>query len=213
MGNEIVRPIDPETAKAMSDVAKLGSDLVGTGRAVGAYSANVLGDLPKNLVGMLDDWVAHKRRLSLSKYDQEYRQRLRERGVDPVEPSPAILIPLLEAAVDEDGEVLRDLWTRLLANVHDPNRRDHIRASLIAVLKRFDPFDAVALQILGDVSGDPAPNPRDFVKAATGRSEDEVMMSFANLIEFGCLSLPSSSELWKPLMAPRGRLLLAAVRK
>jgi hypothetical protein len=213
MGNEIIRPIDPETAKAVSDVAKFGSDLVGTGRAVGAYSANVLGDLPKNLVGMLDDWVAHKRRLSLAKYDQEYRQRLRERGVDAVEPSPSILIPLLEAAVDEDREVLRDLWTRLLANAHDPNRRDNVRASLIAVLKRFDPFDAVVLQILGEVIGDPAPNPRDFVKVTTGRSEDEVMVSFANLIEFGCFSLPSSNELWKPLMAARGRLLLAAVRK
>jgi hypothetical protein len=213
MGNEIFRPIDPETAKAVSDVAKLGSDVVGTTRAVGQYSANVLGNLPKNLVGMVDDWVVQKRRLSLLKYDEEFRKRLRDRGVDPVEPSPTILIPLLEAAVDEDRDVLRDLWTRLIANAHDPGRRDDVRASLIAVLKRFDPFDAVVLQTLGEVSGEPSPNARDYVKGLTRRSEDEVMVSFANLTEFGCLSTPSSNELWKPIMAPRGRLLLAAVRK
>ena len=86
MGNESVRPIDPETAKAVSDVAKLGSDVVGTGRALGAYSAGVVGNLPKNLVGLLDDWVVRKRRLSLLKYEEEFRVRLRDRSVDPVEP-------------------------------------------------------------------------------------------------------------------------------
>jgi hypothetical protein len=213
MGNEIIRPIDPETAKAVSDVAKLGSDVVGTGRALGAYSAGVVGNLPKNLVGMLDDWVVQKRRLSILKYDEEFRARLRDRNVDPVEPSSTILIPLLEAAVDEDEEALRDLWTRLLANAYDPSRRDTVRGTLIALLKRFDPFDAVVLQILGEVSGEPSPNARDYVKAVTKRSDDEVMVSFANLTEFGCLSMPNTGEFHKPHMAPRGRLLLAAVRK
>jgi hypothetical protein len=212
VGNEIIRPIDPETAKAISDTAKLGSDLIGTGNALGSYTAGVLANLPKNLVGMIDDWVVQKRRLSILKYEQEFKALLRDRNVEPVEPSPTVLIPLLEAAVDEEREELRDLWARLLANAYDPGRRDLVRDSLISVLKKFDPFDAVVLQTLGGVTGEPAPNARDYVKGTTARSEDEVLVSFSNLIDFGCLQA-NPTEYWKPRMAPRGRLLLAAVRK
>jgi hypothetical protein len=99
----------------------------------------------------------------------------------------------------------------LLANSYDPDRRDQVRDSLITLLKKFDPFDAVVLQALGNVTGEPSPNARDYVKQSTGRSEDEVLVSFSNLIDLGCLSA-NTSEYWKPHMAPRGRLLLAAVR-
>jgi abortive infection alpha-like protein len=211
MGKELIQPIDPVSAKAISDAAQFGSKMIDAGTAVGRYTAGVLADLPHDLVGIVGDYVKHKRLRRAIELDRECKKILSDRGVkNPIDPSPSIAIPLLKAAVDEDREVLRDLWTRLLANACDPARTDRVRASFIELLKKLDPFDAQVLQILGTVSGEPAPNPRDYVKGLTKRSEDEVMVSFENLIELGCFS-QRTSETWKPLMASRGRLLLAAV--
>jgi hypothetical protein len=212
MARELIQPIDSASAKAISDAAQFGSKTVDLGTAVGRYTSGVLGNLPHDLVGIAGDYVKYKRLKRAVELEQEYKKLLSDRGVkEPIDPSPSIAIPLLEAAVDEDRKVLRDLWARLLANACDPARTDRVRASFIELLKKLDPFDAEVLQILGTVSGEPAPNPRDYVKAQTKRSEDEVMVSFENLINLGCLTQPNTGEMWKPLMAWRGRLLLAAV--
>ena len=212
MGRELIQPIDPASAKATSDAAQFGSKMIDAGTAVGRYTAGIVGDLPHDLVGIAGDYVKCKRLKRAVELEQEYKKLLSNRGVkEPIDPSPSIAIPLLRAAVDEDREILRDLWARLLANACDPARTDRVRASFIELLKKLDPFDAHVLQILGAVSGAPAPNPRDYVIAQTKRSEDDVMVSFENLIELGCLANPSTGEMWKPLMAWRGRLLLSAV--
>src|SRR5262245_29135331 len=120
MGNELIRPIDPDTAKAISETAKMTGkalDLVG---GAGGYAAGVLGGLPHNLFGIVGDQIFHKRRMRALDLDEEYQRRLRERGREPIEPSPSVAIPLLEAAIDETRDVLKDLWARLLANACDP---------------------------------------------------------------------------------------------
>jgi hypothetical protein len=212
VGKELIQPIDPVSAKAISDAAQFGSKIIDAGTSVGRYTAGVLGNLPHDLVGIAGDYIKHKRIKRAIELEQEYKKILRDRGVvEPSDPSPSIAIPLLEAAIDEDREGLRDLWARLLANACDPARKDRVRASFIELLKKLDPFDAQVLQILGTVSGAPAPNARDYVIAQTKRSEDDVMVSFENLIELGCFAKPNTGEIWKPLMAWRGRLLLSAV--
>lgn len=212
MGRELIQPIDPASAKAISDAAQLGSKMIDAGTAIGQYTAGILGDLPHDLVGIAGDYVKYKRAKRALELEHDYKKLLSDRGVkEPIDPSPSVAIPLLKAAVDEDREILRDLWTRLLANACDPARKDRVRVSFIELLKKLDPFDADVLQILGAVPGVPAPNPRDYVIAQTKRSEDEVMVSFENLVELGCLSYPNTGERWKPHMASRGRLLLSAV--
>ena len=174
----------------------------------------ILGNLPRDIAGIAGDYIADKRRRRAFQLDQDYKNYLSDRGVkDPIDPSPSIVIPLLTAAIDEDRTVLKDLWARLLANACDPSRHDRVRVSLIDLLKKFDPFDAEVLHILGNVSGVPSPNARDYVIAQTKRSEDEVLLSFENLIEWGCLSKSTSNEIWKPMMSYRGRVLLSAVSK
>jgi hypothetical protein len=85
-----------------------------------------------------------------------YKKLLADRGVsEPIEPSPSIAIPLLEAAVDEDRRVLKDLWTRLLANACDPNRHTRVRLAFIELLKRLDPLDAEILSVIGTSVGPP----------------------------------------------------------
>jgi hypothetical protein len=73
-----------------------------------------------------------------------------------------------------------------------------------------DPLDAVVLELIGTVSGAPAPNARDYVKARTSQSDNEVLVSFENLVQLGCLA--TASEAWNPNIRSRGKLLLEAVK-
>jgi hypothetical protein len=59
-----------------------------------------------------------------------------------------ICSPILEAAADEENDELQDLWSRLLAAAMDPNRRDAMRQSFIATVKRMDPIDALVLKAI-----------------------------------------------------------------
>jgi hypothetical protein len=118
-------------------------------------------------------------------------------------------VPLLEAAVDEDREVLKDLWTKLLANACDPKRHTRVRLSFIDLLKKLDPLDAAILCEYGRVSGALTPNARDYMKARLSVSENEIMVSLDHLVEAGCLF--RAGEHWNPSITPRGSLLLLAV--
>jgi hypothetical protein len=50
MGNEIIRPIDEDTAKAIEAASHFGGKLVDAGTAAGGYLGQTLGSLPENLV-------------------------------------------------------------------------------------------------------------------------------------------------------------------
>jgi hypothetical protein len=76
----------------------------------------VLGTLPHNLIGLIDDWMLHvrvRRWFELQGTDRT----LRARGIENREQvSPSGAIPLIEAAINEDRAVLKELWAKLLAN-------------------------------------------------------------------------------------------------
>src|SRR5271166_1889169 len=105
MAEELIRPIDENTAKALEESAKAlgqGFDLVG---GLGAYLARALGGVPENLVGLLvGDWLIHKRVRRWSELEAETRRLLDERNVKEPDQdiSPSIALPLIEAALDED---------------------------------------------------------------------------------------------------------------
>jgi hypothetical protein len=185
MTEELIRPIDAETAKAISDAAQLGSKIVDASTGVGRYAAGVLGNLPHNLVGIASDYVAYKRLNRAVELEHDYKKLLADRGVsEPIEPSPSIAVPLLEAAVDEDREVLKDLWTKLLANACDPKRHTRVRLSFINLLKKLDPLDAEILCEFGRTGGPFAPNARDYLKGKLDVSENEVMVSLEQSVVF-----------------------------
>ena len=104
MANELIKPIDENTAKAIEESARAlgkGFDLVG---GLGAYLARALGGVPDNLMGLLvGDWLIHKRVRRWSELQDETRRTLDERNVkEPYDISPSIALPLIEAALDED---------------------------------------------------------------------------------------------------------------
>ncbi len=163
-----------------------------------------------NLVGILDDRIAHRRWMQAQKLNEEKEEYLRRRGqTERHELSRSVALPIFEAAVDEEREVLRGLWARLLANACDPNRHQRVRVSFIETIRKFEPIDALVLQMIGDASGPLKPSVRDYVAGTLRIQVPEVMVSFEALEELKCLW--HQTEIFNPIITDRGRLILAAV--
>ena len=130
--------------------AKLGQELVKAVRDASGYFTDILGDIPKDLLGLLvGDRVKAKRIERIEMLWRQTRERLGDRGVaDPEAPSLKYAIPILEAAADEENEELEDLWSRLLAAAMDPSRRDAMRQSFIQAVKQMDPMDALVVKAI-----------------------------------------------------------------
>lgn len=220
--NELLRPIDEDTAKAIEESARAlgkGFDLVG---GLGAYLARALGGVPENLIGLLlGDWLIHKRVRRWSELRDETARILNQRNVkkpyDDI--SPSIALPLIEAALDEDRDGLKELWAKLLAAAMDPKRKHFVRADLISTLKQMEPLDAIVLNAVYDAQGTQlAPNGRDNLAQRFSVTSDEITVSFQNLERLGCFirrgDQPPESQMVRenPSLGPRGRLLMQTVR-
>jgi hypothetical protein len=197
--------------------AKLGQELVKAVRAASGYFTDILGDLPKDLLGLLvGDRVKAKRIEKCVMLWQKTRERLQDRGIaDPEPPSMKYAIPILEAAADEENEELRDLWSRLLAAAMDPNRRDAMRQSFIQVVKQMDPMDCVVLKAIRDNNNATwNTNGRDVIARKLECSADEVLVSFSHLDELDCITFtdrgPTGPSI-QPYLKPLGTLLLNVV--
>ena len=213
MGNEIIRPIDEETAKAVQEVSRFGSKVADASIGAGGYLANVFGSLPANLVGLIGDQVEYWRRRRWIALNADIEQRLAARGAVATEPSPTLAIPLFEAAVDETRDELKELWTRLLTNAFDPATTGKVRGSFIATLKAFDPMDAVVFDALASQPANRiSPNARDFVISKTNISLSEVVLSLENLAQLGCVSVLGRQP-WDPILTTKGELLYRALAK
>jgi hypothetical protein len=211
MGDEVVRPIDEASAKALQEVSIFGSKVVDAGTAAGGWLSGVMGKLPHNLVGIIDDQVAHFRVRRWAELNADLDRTLVARGVkERIEPSFTVVLPLLEAAIDENRAELKDLWNRLLANAYDPKRSSRVRGSFIEIAKKLDPLDALILQKMGSVrAGELKPNSRDFIREALGLPLPEIMVSFGSLKELGLTW--ASSDNFNPHVTDKGNLFLQAV--
>jgi hypothetical protein len=208
MGDESLIPISDEQAK-------LGQELVKAVRDTSGYFTDILGDLPKDALGLLiGDRVKAKRVEKQAMLWHRMRERLRARGIaDPEPPSLKYAIPILQAAADEDDEELQDLWSRLLAAAMDPNRRDAMRQSFIRTIKEMDPMDALVLKAIRD-NGNQTwnANGRDVIAGKLNCSRDEVLVSFGHLAQLDCITFTDSSgPRVQPYMKPFGTLLMNVV--
>ena len=210
MGNEIIRPVDEATAKAAEQTAILGQKLVDLAAGGGRWVAAILGRLPHNLVGIADDRVAVYRARRWIEMNEDLDRDLLTRGVkERIEPSFTVLMPLLEAAIDENRSELKTLWRRLLANAYDPARSARVRVSFIEIAKRLDPYDALFLEKMGEAVGQLNPNSRDFLHNTLQLPLSEIMVSFDNLKAMGLIH--AAAENFNPHVTDKGKLFLAAV--
>jgi Abortive infection alpha len=166
--------------------AKLGKEIVGAARDIGGYLADILDDLPKNLVGLLGDKVRAWRLEHMVKLLKKAKKLLDEQGVkEPISPNPKVTLPILNAAADENSEELQDLWARLLAAAMNPTRSKQVRIGFAEALRKLDPLDALVLKWMS-LHG-------NIVDAATknraaeelGVTRDEVEVSLMNLQKVG----------------------------
>lgn len=141
--------MDPATAKAAEATAKAADKALTIVHDTGGYLREVVGDLPKNAVGLLGaDWLGQKRIRNLDAMMRRTEAILRERDARPVDQlSPNIATELLSGAQEESRDELIELWARLLANALDP-KLNSVRRSFIAAVKAMDPLDAVVLHFV-----------------------------------------------------------------
>jgi len=212
MANELIRPIDPDSAHAIEETAKAAGKAIDAAVMSGKYVGEVLGDLPHDLVGIMGDWVKHKRARRWAELSADTQKILRERGVENREEvSPSVAIPLIAAAINEDRDVLKQLWAKLFAAAMDPNRANLVRPSLIDFLKRLDPLDALVLQYSVGHSHNPAMGDlAEHLSKALQVSRDEAFFSLEHLHELGGLD-QSPNQMPIPRVSAKGRLLMRAV--
>ena len=186
MGDNIV-PISDEQAKAIGEIAKLAQEAVKITAGLGTYLAGVAGTVPHDLVGLMGgDALRIRRATNAVTAIREAQERLRQKGVEPEEPSISIAQPIIEGVANESRVELRVLWERLLAAAMDPARANSVRRSLIEVVSKLEPEDALILPLLmGGMATQPTA--REAVATRLGIDGNAVEMSFLHLIELGCL--------------------------
>jgi hypothetical protein len=93
--------------------ARLGQELVKAARESGSYIADIFGDLPRNLMGLLiGDRVKARRIENAINFSKKLQERLENQAAEEP-PSLKLAIPILAAAIDEENEGLQDLWVEL----------------------------------------------------------------------------------------------------
>jgi hypothetical protein len=184
MANELIRPIDPDSAHAIEETAKAAAKAIDAAVQSGKYVGEVLGDLPHDLVGIMGDWVKHKRARRWAELSAETDKILRERGVENRdEISPSLAIPLIAAALNEDRDELKQLWAKLLAAAMDPQRAKSFRQAFIGVAKKLDPMDATILQAANDRGGVINGTTRNDLAGTFRMSRDQVDVAVDNLVK------------------------------
>lgn len=196
-------PISDEQAKLGQEIVKAGHDVFGTLR-------DVLGDLPKDLVGLLvGDKVKVWRAERLAMLWGRAKKHLEEQRVtDPEPPSLKLALPILAAAADESHEELQDLWVRLLAAAMTPGTAKQVRLSFIEAVKKLDPLDALVLVQLKQGNGGVTQGGSNNMASSLGVSRDEIDVSLMNLVSVGfAANVPNSV-----VMTPFGREFLRTIQ-
>jgi hypothetical protein len=206
-----------DEARAVAEVAKTTGEIVKAAGGVGSYLARVFASIPDNLLGlMVGDWLDHKRRRHLAELEANTARILEGIAADRLtEPSPSILIPLLQAAVDEGRRELQALWAAQLANAMvDGGKR--VRRDYFEAVRQMEPVDVLVFQFVDDlVSANPAVTPSDILNQTltkanqAGLSQNDTQISLEALTGLKCIL---RNQFGQPIVTSFGRGLLAACK-
>ena len=202
-------PITDEQAKAAQELAKLGGKAADVLLSAGGFLREILGDVPKNLVGILGgDWLANRRADNLAQAVEKAREKLRERGIDRPEAARLPLVmPLLQAAAEESDPILQEIWAALLAAAMDTRRRDRVRGGFTEVVKQMDPLDVLAFR---DLSIHRLSGSHDIAERLKrlGMRPDQGVIVTDKLLQLGVARSPIAGVIE---VSPLGRELLLAL--
>jgi hypothetical protein len=154
-----------------------------------SLGVNIASDPLRDAIGLLGaDALKMKRAENIARMWSKTQRRLIDDGVlEPKEASLSVSLPILEASADESREEILDLWVSLLAAAMDPRRASNVRTSFVDIIKRMDPTDALVFRELPVVAamGALLPTMRAFLSSRFGKREDDIEVSFFNLLELG----------------------------
>ena len=203
--DEVELVLDKENAEAAKEIAVLGKELVKAGGGFGKYLAEVLGQLPHNMVGIISDKFKEYRYLRqlrsavkiMNNVEQLHCSRNTDADPDII---PLKLIePLIDAATSESRDVLLGIWSRLIANATDPQRTDRVRKEYIQILNEFEPEDAIVLETISKLPKIDTPKDNNGkgdsydwrdgtdLSKLSGMHEDKVIVALVNLERLNCI--------------------------
>jgi hypothetical protein len=195
------------------EIFQLGQDLIKfIPDAVGAIKVYEFGkqqyDIVQGFIGKKQMENAAKLSVSASKkLKRVRRERLSE-------PSPNVLTPLIEGAIQESREEIQDLWAALLANSMI-DKGVKVRREYLEVVKKLEPEDVLVLRIIH------RPVPPDYPTVLNqlssfqaeqyrqaGLSDDLWNVCSKSLTDLGCVITLASNQ--AKFLTPLARMLLAA---
>ncbi len=198
--------ITDEQSKAVAEMAKTSGEVVKAAGGLGAYLGKVVGSI-QDILGLVGgDWLHHKRQRHVAVL-QVNTQRILE-GVAPdrlTEPSPSVIIPLLQAAVDEGRPELQAMWAALMANAMLEGGRK-VRRDYFDAVRRMEPVDALYLQVVAGAPLDPSGSSLMGEANRAGIDSTDQAIAEIKLVQLACMK-PAP---W-PALTAFGRGLLAAV--
>jgi Abortive infection alpha len=214
-------PVTDEQAKAVQEVAKASGPIVALVRDAGRFLVNsTVGAIPADLIGVAGgDWLHEVRKRNRAR--MEAKTAFKIESVDKsrrCEPSPSLVLPLLEAALDESREELQDQWAGLLANAMIDGG-SKVRKDFFTTLKGMEPFDVAVLDLFGvqEIANSsnshlqPGEMTRILIeRRVVGFSEDALAVSLEALQASRCIHMKDSHFVWR--MTAYGRQFVAACR-
>ncbi len=137
---------------------------------LGCYLHQIIRAIPAELLGLqAEGWLKQRRTRNLARLEAETTRILQGMAKERLtEPSPSVVVPLLQECVDEGRESLQGFWVALLANVMVDGGRK-VRREFFEVARRMEPADALLLDIAG-MAG--AASPADLSKIVRCRGVD-----------------------------------------
>lgn len=206
-----------ESSKAVAEVAKFATSTVEKVSNATGFIAKYIDEPLNELVGKWVDNKKFDRWENKVKIQDRVNSILKERGCETIRMIPPKLgIPLIDNALLEDDDDLRELWCKLIANSLDSTREFRLKYVYIDIIKSLTPLDALILKYIHEESLNIAINmvnvTNNLVRIADSRvtfdkitkeikaEPREIRLSLNNLMRVQCIneaSLRASVEATK----------------
>lgn len=177
-------------AQAVKTVADTTGKVVDLVRDGGSFLARTVGTIPEDILGIAGgDWLHQQRRRNRAKMEAKTEALLE--GFDKSrisDPSPSVVVPLMQAAADEGREALQDMWAALLARAMIDGGRG-VRREYFDAVRQMEPVDIMILRLFATLAPDDTSINVDGSAKALEVNDSELQVSYNALNRVGCLAV------------------------